>query len=123
LKASEHVEQVMVVRWFRLQYPFLNRCLWAIPNGGKRHIKTAMTLSSEGVMAGVSDLFMMVARKGYHGLFIEMKAKGGKVTQEQALFITEANKQGYLAVVCFGFDEAKKVIQDYLLINERHQNE
>ncbi len=110
----EHKEQTLVVRWFRLQYAKYNGYLWAIPNGGLRHIRTAARLKDEGVMAGVADLFLMIPNGGWHGLFIEMKAKGGRLTESQKDFIGRATLMGYQAQVCFGFDDAKKVIEDYL---------
>lgn len=113
---SEHKEQVLLIRWWRLQYPRLSKCLFAIPNGGHRNIVTAMKLKDEGVVSGVSDLFLMMPKGDWHGLFIEMKAIKGRVSQEQTEFMQIATDNGYLAVVCFGFDDAKKVIETYLLL-------
>lgn len=114
LKKSEHQEQKALIQWFRMQYPRYRKYLWAIPNGGARHIRTAMTLKEEGVLAGVSDLFLMVPKGVHHGMFIEMKAKGGRVSDTQKEFIDAATLVGYAAVVCYGFDEAKKEVENYL---------
>lgn len=111
---TEHQEQVLTVKWFRLQYPKLSNCLWAIPNGGVRNIGTAIKLKSEGVLAGVPDLFLMIPKNGFHGLFIEMKIQGGKLQPNQKEFLKLANALEYKAVACYGFEEAKKVISDYL---------
>ena len=113
---SEHAEQVAVIQWFRYQYPKFAKCLWAIPNGGVRHIGTAVKLKAEGGMAGVPDLFLMIPAAEYHGLFIEMKVKGGKVSSSQKEFMNVATAMGYKAVVCYGFDEAKQAINDYFTI-------
>ena len=53
---SEHIEQVNFVNWVEYNYPKIK--LFAIPNGGKRSIKTAIDLKSEGVKRGVPDLFI-----------------------------------------------------------------
>lgn len=111
---SEHDEQKLVVQWFRVQYPKHSKCLWAIPNGGARHIGTAIKLKQEGVVAGVSDLFLMIPKAQWHGMFIEMKAKGGKVQPNQKEFLCIAIENGYQGIVCFGFEEAKKQIREYL---------
>jgi len=111
---TEHAEQVATVNWFRLQHKQFAKCLWAIPNGGVRHIGTAVKLKAEGGMAGVSDLFLMMPAAKYHGLFIEMKVKGGKLSSSQKEFIANAILMGYRAVVCYGFDEAKQAINEYL---------
>lgn len=114
MKISEHDEQVKTVSWFRLQYPNLANCLFAIPNGGKRDIITATRLKHEGVLAGVPDLFLMVAKGDYFGLFIEMKTINGKLSASQKEFIKLAEKQGYLSIVAYGFDDARKQIHSYL---------
>lgn len=75
----------------------------------------AKRFKAEGVRAGVPDLFLPVARGGYHGLFIEMKRpdhknKPSKAQNEWQQFLT---KQGYLSVVCYGYEEAIQTIQRY----------
>lgn len=114
MKDQEHKEQSAVIRWFRLQYPKLAGHLFAIPNGGLRHIRTAAKLKDEGVMPGVSDLFLMIPNGKYSGMFIEMKAPKGKLTDMQKAFQQRAVSVGYQAYVCFGFDDAKAAIQEYL---------
>lgn len=67
-----------------------------------------------GTKAGFPDLFLCIARGGYHGLFIELKTVKGKPTALQQTWLNRLNKQGYKAVVCYGFDEAKEAIKGYL---------
>lgn len=74
----EHEEQKSLFYWASLheaRIPEL-RWLYAIPNGRFRHISEAVKLKAEGVRAGVPDVALDVARGGYHGLRIEMKAPG-----------------------------------------------
>lgn len=114
MKRPEHKEQSAVVSWFRLQYPQYKGCLFAIPNGGDRHPLVAAKLKAEGTLAGVSDLFLMVPRPGCCGMFIEMKAVGGRLQANQREFQELARRMGYKAVTCYGFDEARKEIGEYL---------
>jgi hypothetical protein len=114
MKSSEHLEQVAVINWFRLQYKQYANYLFAIPNGGVRNIGTAIKLKKEGVMAGVPDLFLMMPNNNYHGLWIEMKIKGGKASDSQKQFISAASLIGYHAVICYGFEEAQNTINNYL---------
>jgi hypothetical protein len=111
---TEHQEQVAVINWFRLQHRQYANFLFSIPNGGVRHIGTAVKLKKEGSMAGVPDLFLMIPMNGHHGLWIEMKIKGGRVSDSQKEFMESATLMGYPAVVCYGFDEAKDAINKYL---------
>jgi hypothetical protein len=112
---NEHLAQTLLIKWFRLQYPLMAKCLWAIPNGGARHIGTAIKLKQEGVTAGVADLFLMIPANGLHGLFIEMKAdKSARLQQNQEQFLNLAESMGYGAEVAYGFEEGQKIIQKYL---------
>lgn len=111
---TEHDEQVATCQWFHLQYPQYRGHLFAIPNGGARHPAVAGKLKAEGVVPGVSDLFLMVARPGCPGLWIEMKAKDGRLSEPQKRFQERAQSQGYKAITCYGFEQAKAAIQEYL---------
>ena len=114
MKTTEHQEQVAVINWFRLQYKQYANYLFAIPNGGIRNIRTAVKLKKEGVLAGVSDLFLMIPMNGYHGLWIEMKSIDGRVSNSQKEFMGAATLMGYPAIVCYGFEDAKNAINNYL---------
>lgn len=113
-KLSEHDEQKIVVRWFDLSFPKLAGLLFAVPNGGARHVAVAAKLKAEGVRAGVSDLMLPVARHGFNGLFIEMKSLSGRATPEQMRFMERVTEQGYMAVLCKGADAAMDTIKTYL---------
>lgn len=117
---SEHDEQALVIARAEMlasSVPEL-RMLFAIPNGGARSKATAGKLKAEGVKSGVSDLFLSVGRGGYHGLYIEMKAQGGRASDEQKAWIAAAKEYGYRAEICVGADAAWAVICEYLGIRE-----
>ena len=109
LKApSEHVEQALLVQWFRRSYP--NVLIFAIPNGGARSKATAGKLKVEGVVPGIPDLFIPEWR-----LWIEMKRiKGGRVSDEQFGMIDYLQSVGYRAIVCKGAEDAKAQILEFL---------
>lgn len=82
---SEHDEQAGFFEWAaysRGKYPELD-FMFAIPNGGLRHVTVAQKLKAEGVRPGVPDTFLPVARGGYHGLWIEFKFEKNKLTELQ----------------------------------------
>lgn len=115
-KLSESEEQTLLIKWAAYA-----ECIWPeiallhhIPNGGKRGKAEAARFKAEGVKAGVPDLCLPVPRGQYHGLYIEMKAKGGKASAEQKAWIAALTDQGYAAQVCIGFEEAKETIEKYL---------
>ncbi len=113
MRDLEHQIQVGCVNWFRLQYP--NLLIYAIPNGSKRNLITAVKLKAEGVVSGVPDLHIPVARHGYHGLYIEMKnGKKGVVSQNQKDIMKKLTEEGYRCEVCRSLDDFMKVTKDYL---------
>ena len=101
---SESSEQISFVLWFKFNYPDVT--IFSIPNGGSRNKAEAMKLKKEGILAGVSDLFVPEWR-----LWIEMKRiKGGTVSKEQKSFMIEMERVGYQCYVARGFEQAKEVI-------------
>lgn len=113
----EDEEQMALFRWAEYASaatPEL-RLLLHIPNGGARIKAEAARFRAMGVRAGVPDILLPVARGGYHGLWIELKrASGGRVSVAQAGWLGALASEGYRAEVCRGWDEARKVIEEYL---------
>jgi hypothetical protein len=50
-------------------------------------------LKAEGVRAGVADLCLPAARRGYHGLYIEMKSEEGVATKSKEPFFATCWKR------------------------------
>lgn len=119
---SEHESQVALFRRLRLDPRTKDLPVFAIANGGHRHIVTATRLKAEGVAAGVPDIFVAVPSTIRwhdddlisHGLFIEMKRRGNKPTPEQIRWMTLLNKRGYQTAVCYGADAAWDTLMEYL---------
>lgn len=109
MKSQEALEQSYVIQYCR----FKNIPVYHIPNGGKRNAAEAAHLKEQGVMPGVPDLCFPVPINGYHGLYIEMKAGKNKTTQAQDEWLELLHDNGYMTAVCYGFDEAKAVIDKY----------
>lgn len=114
MKTIESDIQIACVKWFRYQYPEYVGVFFAVPNGGKRNARTAEYLKLEGVLAGVSDLILLVARGEYHGLCIEMKAPKGVQQPTQKEFQKAVESQGYRYVICRSFQEFETEIKTYL---------
>lgn len=112
---TEDQEQALVIKWFDLQYPNIQPPLFSTPLGGKRSIQTAVNMKRTGARKGTPDLFLLVPRGGFHGLAIELKIlSGGKVSPEQIAFLNALAENGYMSVVCKGFEQAKETITAYL---------
>ena len=107
MKFGESKLQTNLVNWFRLAYPEYAGVFFSVPTGGKRSVITAAILKREGALAGVSDLLLLVARNGYHGLCIEVKFEKGKQSDSQKLFQKNVEEQGFLYVVVNELDSFK----------------
>ena len=115
---DEHQIQSSFITWAQTQvmtgkYPEL-ALVFAIPNGMPVSKRTRGRFVAEGLMQGVSDLFLPVARGGFHGMFIELKKQNGRVSPEQKAFIAAVQQQGYYAKVVYGLDEIISTVLEYL---------
>lgn len=120
---SEWHEQQAVIQWWDVaskSYGLDCRLLYAVPNGMRlgrdpksRMIEMVM-LKKTGLRPGVSDLVLAVARRQYHGAYLEMKSEIGRASDEQADFLELVKQQGYFGVVCNGADEAIATLKGYI---------
>ena len=109
---SEAVEQAQVVDWINSHLPDI--CYSASAGGVKTDFGTAKKLKRIGYVAGLPDLLIFEARRGFHGLLIEMKReKNWKSTSEQIVFKTKLNERNYLCLTCPGYDSAIRGIESY----------
>lgn len=115
ISASEHEEQRNLVEWWRKNQPYL---IFAIPNGGGRSLWQGAKLKAEGVMPGVWDLFAPECK-----LWIEMKKKGGRLSDEQKDFGERMKAAGYECIIGYGFDDAMEKILKIFNKKARQSNE
>ena len=115
-RRSEATEQEALITWCRIfenRYPEL-KMIYHIPNGGSRNQLEAANLKRQGVKAGVPDLCLPVPKEGYHGLYIEMKYGKNKPTDNQEEWLESLRQNGYKTAVCYGADEARETIKQYI---------
>lgn len=117
---TEEHEQIRLATWLDKQ----GIKFYAIPNGGKRNLWEAIKFKRSGVKSGVPDICLPVPSRSsslgqFHGLYIELKRQsGGKISDTQKFWIDFLNRNGYLAVVACGFDEARQIIINYLNLTD-----
>lgn len=120
----EAIEQTKLFNWItfaRAAIPELDM-LYHIPNGGYRNKREAANLKRQGVRAGVPDLCLPVARGNYHGLYIELKYGTNTVTENQREWLNRLQAQGYAVAICYGWEQAKHVLEKYLAISKGEKN-
>lgn len=82
-----------------------------------QRMKVARRAKAMGMSAGMLDIAIQVARKPYHGLYIELKSKPyGRVSPAQEWWLKTLVEQDYKAVVSWSFEESLEIVTDYLAL-------
>lgn len=113
---KEEDEQAVLFAWAEYvkgQYPELE-LMYHVPNEGRRSIRTGARMKETGLKSGVPDICLPTAHGGFIGLYIEMKVKPNKPTENQKKWLTALRCAGHLTAVCYSFEEAKELIEGYL---------
>lgn len=119
---TEAAEQRAIVKWLGM-HPTLKNLFCKIDNEGARTPQQGFHAKLLGLRAGVSDLFIYYPCGGKHGLFVEMKrnrvyTRSERMTetwQAQERFQEIVKSVGFCAETCYGFEDAIKTINNYLL--------
>lgn len=121
MKNEEHNEQVALVQYLDL----LGLKYTAIVNSffGNKNYGMVAKFKREGWRPGLPDVFIIIKKNNKSKpIFIEMKkqsikpkrnGKGG-VSDGQREWITALNYAGINSYVCYGFEEAKRVVDQEL---------
>jgi len=97
LEGQEQESFIVMTSFYRKRYPELE-LLFAVPNGGTRVKLEAMAMKRQGVVSGVPDLCLPVARGGYIAWWGEMKRRRtGYLSSEQREWLTRLRKEGHWA--------------------------
>lgn len=111
MRNEESKLQQSCITWFRLQYPRLAKLLFAVPNGSRRDVVTGAILKREGVVA---DLILLIPKKGYASLCIEMKYGKNGQSDSQKEWQRLAEAAGNKYVVCRSLEEFMREVNLYL---------
>lgn len=105
---------IALMDYIRRQYPVERKYWFHVPNGGHRHRVTAALFKRLGVMPGVSDYHCMLPSGAWPSLWLEIKTDTGRPSDEQLEFLASARYAGHFAVVAYGWDEAKAIIDAWM---------
>lgn len=119
--------QVQVADYIRLRYP---EALFHSDFGSGIKLTMGQAMKQKrqnGGRRAWPDMFiaMPMPDKGYYGLFIELKKEGTRLykkdgapasehIKEQAELLERLEGWGYKAVFAVGFEDAKRIIDEYL---------
>lgn len=97
------------------KFPFL-KYIFAIPNGGARHIAVAKKMKAEGVKRGVPDIFIPITVRTSPGMFLETKTSIGRQSPEQKEYEAFLVSELYMYAVCKSVEELLFETENYLNI-------
>lgn len=106
--------QTGVMRWVDATFPEIAHLVMASAGGVRTSMSQAVKMKSMGYRKGTPDIFVAVPKGGRHGLFLELKAIGGKASPEQNIMLANLQAQGYAAAVVVGFEQVKATLTAYL---------
>jgi hypothetical protein len=86
---------------------------WHTPNGGYRGKTEAVLFKAMGVLPGVSDLLLFHNGKLY---CLELKAQGGRASEEQMAFIHYMDRAGAFTAIATGLDRALATLETWGLL-------
>jgi len=114
----EFQHQCALFTWARnpavlAQYPALDLLSCSL-NGVKLTAAQAGKAKAAGMLKGEFDIKLPVARGGWIGLIIEMKAGKNKPTPEQLWYSQRMSEEGHRATVCWNWEAAQQEIVHYL---------
>ena len=120
---SEAIEHTMLCTYIKTNYP--NVVFLSDASGLKMTMGMAVKWSKMKSDRGIPDLIILYPNSIYHGLMIELKRTGEKLYMKDGSFKTDHLKEqdlvlkklracGYYATFAIGFEEAKKIIDEYM---------
>lgn len=85
-----------------------------VPNGLARNATEGGIFKAQGLRKGWPDYCLDLPVGRYHGFRLEIKAEhGAKPTAEQLEILARLESVGYKCGVAWGFDEAKRQLEQY----------
>lgn len=115
---SEFQHQCALFEWARLpaviaQYPGID-LLEGTMNGVKLTKAQAGKAKAAGMLKGVHDVRLPVARGVHRGLSIEMKYGRNQMTDEQRWYGVRLREEGWRVETCWDWLTARNLIIEYL---------
>mgnify|MGYP000750616251 FL=1 len=113
-----------VSKYLKIQYPDV--VFTCDASGVRLTMGQATALKAQRSVHKIPDMIILKPNAEYHGLILELKSEDsspylkdgslskGQHIQEQNQTLTTLLNIGYYAVFAVGFDNAKKIIDDYM---------
>jgi hypothetical protein len=121
MRNLEHLEAIALMTWWSLEAnrrKIDQRLLIHIPNegrvGGPGQMRAGYKKKLEGLRAGTPDYVLCIPKGEWHGFWLEIKSKNGRVSPMQDEMLNLLHSQGYKTGVYFDWWVARAEIEEYL---------
>jgi len=115
IKKPEAREQARLVAALRKRWHLLpdeaRPIVFHIPNGGSRNALEATNLKTQGVLAGIPDLQIVLPGGG--GVWVEMKAEDGRVSKKQVDVHAHLRALDHTILVAYSAEEALGLLREF----------
>ena len=112
-RQREHFIQVRLFYYVENNYPEYYDDMYANPMGGYRPNSVGWEMIAEGAKTGQPDINIDCPKEKYFGLRLEVKSSIGSPSENQTVKLKRLNDRGYFAVLGYGYEECKKILDDY----------
>jgi len=115
IKRRKYLESDLQRNIFKLlgYYPRIREMATATGAGGKRNLREASRMKSEGLTAGFPDLAIYFPSGIHSGFFCELKRPGGRLTELQREKLEKLCAKGYYVCVCDNVEDFQKHLVQY----------
>lgn len=114
MKHPERIEQFKIITFVDENYSDIEILYTIAPAGLKLPKWLGSLLSQLGYRRGTFDILFFEARKGYHGLHLEVKTKKGRPSKDQLEWQRLARLKDYKAEICYGREQGIQIIKEYM---------
>jgi hypothetical protein len=119
MNKSENRIQQECYNWFWNNHPNYRKLLFAVPNGGARSSQEGRLLKLTGVVAGVSDLLLMINGTTY---CFELKNFYGKQSKAQKEWQSIVEKNGFQYFIIRSKEVFSSIVDRLIFEEEKKQN-
>jgi hypothetical protein len=114
---EETALQIECKSWFDDNYRLIKKAFFKIHNEGKKSKRQGSEDKAAGIVSGVADSLLSVAKCGYNGFYIEFKKPGEKQSPAQKIWESEIKPLRYKYMVIDNketfMDEVKAYLGDF----------
>lgn len=113
---KENQIQAQIYQWFNNNFCLKNHkprlLIFAVPNGGTRNIREAMSMKATGTLAGASDLILVMDKEV---IFVEIKAEKGRQSESQKDFQKRVEDLGFDYWLVYSFEDFQNKIKNIIV--------